>query len=180
MQTSACQIRKLAYRHNRITSTPSAATTEIVRVNQPPPFHSFAGRPPGVLIHPRRLAVTYGVPSGTAKYISRRRPCRPWPARHMRTPGRAGSRSGGVSVRVTSSSAQLAPPIGDRPVCSTTAPVYPRYRGAACSLPGRPFSIPLGRAARVLVFFIAPPLLLLPQPRRLPLLSPLPHCAPWR
>src|SRR5205085_10079195 len=39
MQTAACHIFRPAYLHSRNTATPSSAATDIVTVNQSPPFH---------------------------------------------------------------------------------------------------------------------------------------------
>jgi hypothetical protein len=89
-------------------------------------------------------AMTCGASSGTARCTSRRRPCRPWPARRKGTPGRAGSRSGDVSALSPPHMPMLSLLPGNSGVCSTTAPVYPSYRGAACSLAGRHCLIRVG------------------------------------
>ena len=97
---------------------------------------------------PRTRAATCGEPSGTVRHICHRRPCRPWPVRRTRTPGRTGSRSVGESALITSLHVQVEPPSGERPMRSTTAPGT-IGTGEPCSLPGHPFSIRVGRVARV-------------------------------
>ncbi len=99
----------------------SAETTDRVTVNQSPPF-PFPGTPPVFPAIPRKRVATCGEPSGTVRHICRRRPCRPWPARRTRTPGRAGNRSVGESALITSLKVQVDPPSGERPMRGTTAP----------------------------------------------------------
>jgi hypothetical protein len=135
MQRAACHTRRPAYLHSRKTTTLRARITDRVTVNQSPPsakiralvfrYCSWARRDLRRAQRDREMHFSQAslpslvsAPQGHA--VPSRQPFR-W-----------------CVSAITSSQAKVSLLPGNGGVCSTTAPVYPSYRGAACSLAGSP------------------------------------------
>jgi hypothetical protein len=98
---------------------------------------------------PRKHAATCGEPSGTVRHTCHRRPCRPWPARRTRTPGRTGNRSDGESALITSLQRAGRASFRGKANAQHDGPRYHRHRGTVvpCRAARCPFA--WGRVARV-------------------------------